>query len=296
MNGSKYVSLGTDYVSTKDIPRGRGIRYHCLKCDTNIASTHNLSASCKCGNILIDNFRLSIGDFTKFEVQSQLVMSHPPSIIAIDGPSASGKGTLARALAAELGFAYLDTGAVYRMVAKRLLETGSDPLDRDQAIAAAQAVQAGFDPTQLDDPGLRRDDVAQATSKSSAHPEVRALLMDIQRGFAADPARAGAVLDGRDIGTVVCPQAEVKLFVVASPEIRASRRFKELQSRGIQTTYEAVLQDMRDRDARDSGRSVAPLRPAEDAIVFDTSDLTADKALEKALHLVRETLALKSPA
>lgn len=214
-----------------------------------------------------------------------------PKIIAIDGPSASGKGTLAKALATALGYAYLDTGAVYRLVAKTILDQGLDPENREQAIKAATHVRDSFTLPQLDDPSLRQDTVAQATSKSSAHPEVRALLMDIQRGFAARGGHAGAVLDGRDIGTVVCPDAAFKLFVTASPEIRAQRRFKELQNKGFTTTYEAVLQDMRERDARDSGRSAAPLKPAEDAVLFDTSDLTADKALEKALHLVRQSLA-----
>lgn len=214
-----------------------------------------------------------------------------PAVIAIDGPSASGKGTLARRLADTLGYGYLDTGAVYRLVALDILTHQGQPDRAEDAIAAAGRVQAVFHPGLLQNPDLRRDDVAQATSKASAHPQVRSLLMDIQRGFARDPARPGAVLDGRDIGTVVCPDAQVKLFVTASPEIRAERRFKELQSKGFQTTYEAVLQDMRERDARDSGRTAAPLKPAEDAILFDTSDLTADKALEKALHLVRQALA-----
>lgn len=213
-----------------------------------------------------------------------------PVVIAIDGPSASGKGTLAKRLAEALNFGYLDTGAIYRLVAKAVLDQGGAPENRADAIKAAEAIRAVFDPAQLENPDLRRDEVAQATSKASAHPEVRALLMAIQRDFAYDTARPGAVLDGRDIGTVVCPEASLKLFVTASPEIRATRRFKELQNKGFETTYEAVLQDMRERDARDSGRTTAPLKPAEDAVLFDTSDLTADKALEKALHLVRQIL------
>jgi cytidylate kinase len=221
----------------------------------------------------------------------------PHNIIAIDGPSASGKGTLARQLADALNYAYLDTGAVYRLVAKRILDTKADPENTAEAIAAASWIERHFELEQLQHPSLRTDEVAAATSKASAHPEVRAILMAIQRNFAAHPPRikgraafSGAVLDGRDIGTVVCPDAGLKLYVTASPEIRAERRFKELQNKGFATTYEAVLQDMRERDARDSGRSTAPLKPAEDAVLFDTSDLTADKALEKALHLVRQTL------
>lgn len=210
-------------------------------------------------------------------------------VIAIDGPSASGKGTLARKLAEKLGFAYLDTGAVYRLVAKTVLEHGGNPDTLADCLTAALLVKNTFSPALLEDPALRTDKVAQATSKASAHGPVRTLLMDLQRDFAANPPApfTGAVLDGRDIGTVICPTAALKLFVTASPEIRAQRRFKELQNKDIQTTYEAVLQDMRERDARDSGRSVAPLKPAEDAVLFDTSDLTADKALEKALHLAR---------
>lgn len=216
----------------------------------------------------------------------------PPDnrIVAIDGPAASGKGTLAKGLARELGFAFLDTGAVYRLVAKTLLATGGDPGNPVAAAEAARQVQASFLLSQLEDPALRGYEIAQATSKCSAHPEVRALLTGIQRDFAHNPVYPGTVLDGRDIGTVVCPEARLKLFVTATPEIRAGRRFKELQNRGIPTTYEAVLQDIRERDERDSGRSVAPLKPAEDAVLFDTSDLTADMALEKALHLARQRL------
>ena len=222
----------------------------------------------------------------------------PHNIIAIDGPSASGKGTLARRLADSLHYAYLDTGAVYRLVALQVLNNGHDPAEADKAIAAAREVELAFEPEQLQNPDLRNDHVAQATSKASAHPAVRAILMDIQRNFAAHPPLIpgkppfnGAILDGRDIGTVVCPDAALKLFVTASPEIRAKRRFKELQSKGFTTTYDAVLQDMCERDARDSERTTAPLKPAEDAVLLDTSDLTADKALEKALHLVRQCLA-----
>ena len=211
-------------------------------------------------------------------------------VIAIDGPSASGKGTLARSLAQALGFAYLDTGAIYRLVAKTVLTSGGNPDQVADCLTAALMVKNSFAPAQLDDPALRTDEVAQATSRASKHQEVRTLLLGLQRDFAAHPPAPakGAVLDGRDIGTVVCPKAALKLFVTASPEIRAERRFKELQLKGFATTYDAVLKDMHERDARDSGRSAAPLKPAEDAVHFDTSDLTADKALEKALHLARQ--------
>jgi cytidylate kinase len=207
-------------------------------------------------------------------------------IIAIDGPAAAGKGTLARRLAAELDLAYLDSGALYRAVGWAVLRAGGDPADPDAAIAAAEAL----DPTQTADPALRTDAVADAASKVAAIPGVRRALLDFQRRFAAAPpdGKAGAVLDGRDIGTVVCPDADVKLFVTAAVEERARRRVKELLERGEKAIYGAVLQEMQDRDARDRDRDVAPLRPAEDAIVIDTTDLDADAALAAALRIISD--------
>jgi len=205
-------------------------------------------------------------------------------IIAIDGPAASGKGTLARRLAAALDFAYLDTGQVYRAVAVRLLAQGADPEDAVAALAAAR----GLELADLARPDLRGERVAQAASRVAALPAVRAALLGFQRDFAARPpaGKAGAVLDGRDIGTVVCPDAEVKLFVQADPETRAGRRHKELLERGEPSIYARVLQDMRDRDARDSGRAAAPLKPADDAIVLDTSEMDPDAVFEAALRVV----------
>lgn len=202
-------------------------------------------------------------------------------IIAIDGPAASGKGTLARGLAAALDFAHLDTGMIYRAVAAKVLAAGGDPQDAAAALRAAQALDAG-DLRRCD---LRRQEVGQGASVVAAIPEVRAALLAFQRDFAAHPpdGRAGAVLDGRDVGTVVCPQAEVKFYVTASPEIRAQRRHKELLDGGTESIYARVLQEVRDRDARDSGRIAAPLRPAEDAIVLDTTELSAEAALAAAL-------------
>jgi cytidylate kinase len=202
-------------------------------------------------------------------------------IIAIDGPAASGKGTLARGLAAALGFAHLDTGMIYRAVAARVLAAGEDPHDAAAALRAAQTLEAA----DLRRGDLRRQDVGQGASVVAAIPEVRAALLAFQRDFAAQPpdGREGAVLDGRDVGTVVCPQAEVKFFVTASPEIRARRRHKELLDGGGKSIYARVLQEVRDRDARDSGREAAPLRPAEDAIVLDTTELSAEAALAAAL-------------
>lgn len=205
-------------------------------------------------------------------------------IVAVDGPVAAGKGTLARRLAAALGFAYLDTGRIYRAVAARLIDLGADPADPAAAVAAAKSL----DPAALERPDLRREDIGQGASVVAANPEVRAALLAFQRRFAEAPPGGGpgAVLDGRDIGTVVCPDAEVKLFVTASDEVRALRRHKELQETGQESIYARVLQELRDRDARDSGRRAAPLRPAEDAIVLDTTDLDAEAAFQAAFRAI----------
>lgn len=227
-------------------------------------------------------------------------------IIAVDGPAASGKGTLARRLARRLGFAYLDTGRLYRGVGMAVVRAGGDPSDPADAVAAAQAL----DPAHLDDPALKSDAAAQAASQVAALPEVRAVLLAFQRSFAARPpgGETGAVLDGRDIGTVVCPDADAKLFVTAEVEVRAKRRFLEfsaeraagdgaggeLSDADEASIYARVLQDLRERDARDSGRSVAPLKPADDALVLDTSDLDADQAFEQALKLLRPTLETRA--
>jgi cytidylate kinase len=205
-------------------------------------------------------------------------------IIAIDGPAASGKGTLARRLADHLGLAYLDTGLLYRAVGMAVVDAGGDPSDADAAAAAARRL----DPEALRNPALRLDEAGQAASKVAAIPAVRAALLDFQRDFARHPpgGARGAVLDGRDIGTVVWPDADHKLFVTASLEKRAERRLKELLARGVATIQEAVLQEMRERDARDSGRSVAPLVPAPDALILDTTELDADQAFAAALGYI----------
>lgn len=212
--------------------------------------------------------------------------------IAIDGPAASGKGTLARRLAERLGFAHLDTGALYRSVAKRVLDQNEDPDDERAAAKAARWLQDNVTPELLADPALREDDIGAAASKVAAFPAVRKALLDLQRSFSKVPGEGyeGTILDGRDIGTVICPKADVKLFIEASLEVRAKRRTKELQSKGLDATYEAVLRDMRERDERDSGRQSAPLTRAKDAIVLDTSDLTEDEVFEKALKIVEEQL------
>jgi cytidylate kinase len=195
-------------------------------------------------------------------------------IIAIDGPAAAGKGTLARRLAMHFGYPHLDTGALYRAVARRLLDAGRDPSDAAAALAAARLVTAD----ELASPRLRDVEVGRAT------PAVRAALLDFQRRFAATPP--GAVLDGRDIGTVVCPDAAVKLFLVADPEERARRRAKELRDRGVPAIDARVLQDIQERDARDSSRSAAPLTRAADAYVLDTTQLDPDAAFAAALAYI----------
>jgi cytidylate kinase len=196
--------------------------------------------------------------------------------VAIDGPAASGKGTIARSVAAHFGFAHLDTGLLYRAVGRRVL-AGEEP------VAAARGLLAD----DLSDEGLRGEGVAEAASKIAAIPEVRAALVDFQRAFAA--RSGGAVLDGRDIGTVICPEASVKLFVTASDEVRAERRWAELAARGAAMTREEVLEDIRRRDLRDSTRADSPLRAAEDAKVIDTTGLTIAEAVQHAIGLVDES-------
>jgi cytidylate kinase len=197
-------------------------------------------------------------------------------IIAVDGPAASGKGTLARGLAAHYGLHFLDTGSLYRMVARALIECGIRPDDREAAAKAAQLL----DPSLYRDEDLRSEAVGEAASIVAVNPDVRLALLGLQRRFAAQ--KPGAVLDGRDIGTVVCPDADVKIFVTASPEVRARRRAAELKGRDFAT----VLAEIRGRDARDSTRAHAPLVPASDAHVLDTSELDIDAALKRAIETV----------
>jgi cytidylate kinase len=201
-------------------------------------------------------------------------------INAIDGPAASGKGTLGKRLASHYGFRHLDTGLLYRAVAKALLDAGRAPGDEAQAIAAAERI----DPAHFDEIALKRYEVGEAASVVSAIPGVRAALFDFQRRFAAAPP--GAVLDGRDIGTVICPDADVKIFVTAAPEIRARRRALELRGRGEAADEAAVLADIVARDARDRSRAAAPLKQADDAHLLDTSTLDADAVFRAAVSLI----------
>ncbi len=201
-------------------------------------------------------------------------------IIAIDGPAASGKGTLARRLAAHYGLHHLDTGLLYRATAASLLAADHDLRDVDAAVAAAR----GLSLTDFDEARLRGREMGEAASIVAAMPEVRAALIEAQTKFALRPG--GAVLDGRDIGTVICPRADVKIFVTASPETRAQRRALELAQRGEKADYAAILADIAKRDARDSGRSEAPLRAAADAVRLDTTRMSVEGAFAEALRIV----------
>lgn len=206
-------------------------------------------------------------------------------VVTIDGPAASGKSTLAERLAASLGLRFLDTGLLYRAVGRRVLEAGADPARPEAALAAALALA----PEEVAASRLRGEGVGQAASKVAAHPAVRDALLPFQRRFAA--ADGGAVLAGRDTGTVVCPDAAAKLFVTAAVEERARRRHGELRRRGEAPMYAAVLDELRERDRRDSGRAVAPLRAAPDALVLDTTDLDVEAALAAALRHVEAAVA-----
>jgi CMP/dCMP kinase len=201
--------------------------------------------------------------------------------IAIDGPAASGKGTLARRIAAHYGLACLDTGLLYRAVGRDVMEARRSLEDEKAAVAAARAL----DPATLDDPGLRLPDIGDAASVVARFPKVRAALLDFQRDFAAQ--EPGAVLDGRDIGTVVLPDADVKIFVTADIVVRARRRHQEQVDRGEPVSYERVLETLRSRDERDTNRKDAPMRAADDASVLDTTGLDIDQAVAKALEIIR---------
>ncbi|HEY2068479.1 MAG TPA: (d)CMP kinase [Rhizomicrobium sp.] len=206
------------------------------------------------------------------------------TVIAVDGTAASGKGTLAKKLARHFGFAHLDSGSLYRLVALGVTEAGGDLRDEGDALAAAQALE----PARADDPRIRSAEIGSAASLVSVFPSVRAALLAYQRAFAARPP--GAVIDGRDIGTVVCPEAVAKLFVDAQAAVRAHRRWLELKSGGNAPDEAVILKDIEERDARDRGRAVAPLRPADDAVLLDTSDLDIDAAFKAALDIVEAKL------
>lgn len=203
-----------------------------------------------------------------------------PFVVAIDGPAAAGKGTLAERLADALRLPYLDTGLLYRAIGKLMNDRGHD---LDDAVLAGQFAEA-LDPADLARGDLRGREAGELASRVAVHPGVRAALIDFQRAFAG--RAPGAVLDGRDIGTVICPDADVKIFVTASPEVRARRRTDELRAKGRDVAYETILAEVKERDERDSSRATAPLKPAADAVLLDTSTLDRDAAFARALAIV----------
>jgi len=215
-------------------------------------------------------------------------------IIAVDGPAASGKGTLARLVAAHYGLAHLDTGALYRAVAHALIAAGRDPGEEAAAVAVAQAL----DPTHIDAQAIRQPRVGQVASVIAAYPSVRAAILDFQRDFARSPPgnANGAVLDGRDIGTVVCPDADVKLFVTATPEVRAHRRYLEQRGRDNPPSEAEVLAGVIERDKRDSERTVSPLKAADDAHVLDTTKMDIETAFRAALDIIERVRAANGDA
>ena len=204
-------------------------------------------------------------------------------IIAIDGPAASGKGTIGKRLAAHYGLRHLDTGLLYRAVAKSVIDGGQTPDNVDAAVAAAKAL----DPSRFDEAALKGPAVGEAASFVSAIPQVRAALVKLQRDFVATPP--GAVLDGRDIGTVICPDADVKIFVTAAPEVRARRRAMEYRAAGKDGDEATVLADIRKRDERDSNRLASPLRQADDAHLLDTTNLDVEAAVSAAIAIVEKS-------
>jgi cytidylate kinase len=221
-------------------------------------------------------------------------MSSRPLVVTIDGPAASGKGTIAAGVARELGFRYLDSGSLYRLVALKALRSGI-PLDDESALATAAAtLDVAFDAggVRLDGADatedIRSEPVSNTASRVAVHPAVRHALLSRQRAFCQPP---GLVAEGRDMGTIVFPDAAVKVFVTASAEERAKRRHKQLIAKGISATIQGLLRDIRERDARDAGRAAAPLRPADDAVILDTTDLTIDAAIAAVLDLYRVRIA-----
>jgi CMP/dCMP kinase len=208
-------------------------------------------------------------------------------VIAVDGPAASGKGTIAARLGQTYGLPVLDSGLLYRAVGVRLLAEGGDPDDH----AAAAAVAMTLDPAEIDDPKVRSRQASEAASRVAVHHDVRVALREFQQSFAAQ--EPGAVIDGRDIGTVICPTAPVKIYVTASPEIRAERRWKQLAAAGEAVTYDDILADIRTRDARDAGRADSPMRPADDAVLLDTSEMTIEAAFDAARRIVEAARARK---
>ena len=213
-----------------------------------------------------------------------------PFVIAVDGPAASGKGTLAAGLARLYGLPHLDTGLLYRAVGMAVMTSGGDLADGAAVAAAARALTAA----DLDDPALRTREAGEAASRVAVFPGVRAALLDFQRAFAA--GEPGSVLDGRDIGTVICPDAPAKLFVTATPEVRAERRWRQLTGQGEAVSLADILADIRIRDARDSGRDAAPMTRAADAVLLDTSEMSIDQAADAARRIIEAARVRTGPS
>lgn len=217
-------------------------------------------------------------------------MSNSVFIITIDGPTASGKGTLASKIAVELGFDYMDTGALYRGVAKTALDQGLNPANADDAIKAAKNLHESYNLSLQNDPAIRTEAVSKGASEVAAVQTVRDILLDLQKNFSkqgqSDEACVGVVMEGRDIGTVICPDADVKFFIDASAEVRAKRRFKQLNDKGVNADYDEILKQLHIRDGRDIGRSIAPTVPAGDAVILETSKMSANQVLKKALEII----------
>lgn len=217
-----------------------------------------------------------------------------PIVLAIDGPTASGKGTLAQRIAQRLDFAYMDTGALYRGVAKIALDNNLNPQDEKQAAQAASTLLDEFSLDLQNDPSIRSEDISRAASQVAAHPKVREILLAVQKNFAKKPPLKsdkgtwrGIVMDGRDIGTVICPDANIKLFIDANVNERAKRRAKQLKDKGLPSDLNAITEDMKIRDGRDKTRNIAPTLPAEDAFIIDTTTLNANEVLERSMDIIR---------
>ncbi len=211
-------------------------------------------------------------------------------IIAIDGPAASGKGTLAKNLVDKLECDHLDTGALYRAVAVLTIQGGGDMDNEDSAAEFALKLTPELMLEMQNSPKIRTPEAGVGASKVSVHPKVRSALFDFQKSFGDNPKNGCAVLDGRDIGTVIFPDAKVKFFITASPEVRAKRRHLEFLEKGIESDYETILEDVKSRDERDMNRANAPLKPADDAIIIDTSDMTEEEVFNKAMEIVGERI------
>ena len=228
-------------------------------------------------------------NFRKTDHLSHHLLESKKIVIAVDGPAASGKGTLAKKLAERLGYAFLDTGALYRAVALATIEIGGNPSKFSDVQPALRIIKRNLTPELLANPALRSHEVSEASSQIAAIPEVRLELLDYQREFANNPPGnvGGAVLDGRDIGTVICPEADIKFFVTADVEERAKRRHAELQSSGNGLSYEQILEDLKTRDARDSAREAAPAVAAKDAYILDTTSLSPVQTVDEAIAVIR---------